>query len=538
MIGRLILSDRNIYKISFQENSKQVSARKCNILSHLNPETLVKTSKEFNTKDEYIKFDPSTNTIIEGLGHVGSKSADLNIYYHLFTLNWKSNSKYSKLWDEYMNENVNFDLANIVGIKRQQYTNQVITIDPEKSIDLDDGFSIMNDNLYYYLDIHIADPVSWFNFENEKFKIIFSEIKKRLQTCYISLTSKPDNPTHLLSSNIINQISLLKVNNDSKIKSRRAISFCFKICKQTKLITEFEIKPTNLLKIENYTYDGYDEYINSNQNIKKKIELINLVNILIDIIELREQTYSKLKLTDNISHKMIEIFMILTNWYSGNYFLKTIKINPILRIQNKKDISEIYDNNESFDINIVPEYARQFLSTSANYIQTNYEIQENPEEYIHYSLGIRNYAHISSPMRRFIDIMNHLKFYYSTKNLLSNLFLELKFDFDFDEINSKIKIQKKISNAWKLIKFIKSNSKCNIFRACLFDWIKDEKNNKIFGLIVLHHQNNNFNAIVNVEIPQIESTLNLSKYIEWDVELYYNSNKFKSTKFPFSIKII
>jgi len=41
-----------------------------------------------------------------------------------------------------------------------------------------------------------------------------------------------------------------------------------------------------------------------------------------------------------------------------------------------------------------------------------------------------------------------------------------------------------------------------------------------------------FISIVNVELPQIDETLNLSKYMEWDIELYYNSNNFKSTKFP------
>ena len=65
--------------------------------------------------------------------------------------------------------------------------------------------------------------------------------------------------------------------------------------------------------------------------------------------------------------------------------------------------------------------------------------------------------------------------------------------------------------------------------------------------------------MVNVEIPQIDissdpinlqspqnlpnlpnltNIQNLTKYMQWDIELYYNSNNFKSSKFPFSIKII
>ena len=528
MIGRLVLSDRNIYKI--KSGAKQVSARKCNILSLSNPNTLVKTSKEFSSCDEYIKFDPSTNSIIDGLGQVGTNTADTDIYYHLYTLNWLSTTKYIRLWEEYINECVkaNFDLVNNIGLSRTQYKNQVITIDPDKSIDLDDGFSFVSNEMFYQLDIHIADPVSWFDFSNPKFKPIFEEIINRLQSCYISQTTKPEHPTHLLPPNIVNLVSLLEIKSNSQVKSKRALSFCFKISKDTKQIVDFELKPTDLTNIVNYSYDVYDEFINSLSNIKKKTELIELVNILVDIIGLNPHTYHPLNCYDDISHSMIEIFMILTNWWGGNYLLNTIKSNPILRTQNSNDLGS------DFNISVVPEYARPFLSVSANYVSTfpsSLLDTENQSQYTHYSLGISNYGHLSSPMRRFIDMINHLGFYNQ----------KLDTTFDLEQINSRIKTQKKISNAWKLVKFIKSNPESNKFRACLFDWVKNnknDKNSKIMGLIVLYHTDNKFISIINVELPQIYETSNLYKYMEWDVELYYNSNNFKSTKFPFSIKII
>lgn len=520
MIGRLVLSDRNIYKI--KSGGKQVSARKCNILSSSNSDILVKTSKEFSSCDEYIKFDPSTNSIIEGLGQVGSDVADLDIYYHLFTLNWLSSSKYIRLWEEYINECVKaeFDLAHNIGLSRTEYKNQVITIDPDKSIDLDDGFSFVSNEMFYQLDIHIADPVSWFNLNDTKFKPIFDELTNRLQSCYISQSTRPEHPTHLLPPNIVNLVSLLEIKSDSPVKSRRALSFCFKISKDTKQIVGFELKPTELTNIVNYSYNMYDEFINSLFNIKKKTELVELTNMLVNIIGLNPLTYPLLNCSDNISHSMIEIFMILTNWWGGNYLLNTIKSNPILRTQNPNDLGS------DFNISQVPEYARPFLSVSANYVNTFQSLVET--EYTHYSLGISNYAHLSSPMRRFIDMINHLGFY--NQILETPLYLE--------QINTKIKTQKKISNAWKLVKFIKSNPESNKFRACLFDWVKNDRNSKVLGLMVLYHQTNKFISIVNAELPQIDETLNLSKYMEWDVELYYNSNNFKSTKFPFSIKII
>lgn len=521
MIGRLVLSDRNIYKI--KSGNKQVSARKCNVLSEAHPDILIKTSKEFCSKDEYVKFNPHTNALIEGLGSVGLTCADLDIYYHLMTNGWTSKTKYSKLWADYLKSNSE-DLAISSGITRTNYMNQVITIDPAGSIDLDDGFSFSHNKEFWNLDIHIADPVSWFNFNEPKFNKILKELELRLQSCYISNTNSSE-PTHLLPPNIVNLVSLLEIKPETPIQSRRAITFQFVISKQTGKIENFNLTHTNLTNIKNYTYEQYDEFIDNvfNKNLKK--ELVELLNYLRNIIGLSVETYPDINTNVKISHSMIEIFMILTNWYGGNYLISNLtKSNTIIRTQDKKDLGE------DFNIKIVPEYARPYLSASANY--TNYD---DSLTQTHYSLGISNYAHLSSPMRRFIDMINHFGFY----NINSNQILGL--DLNLDKINLKIKNQKKISNGWKLVNYLKSNPELNKFKACLFDWteIKNSNNsNKIYGLLVLNQVEKDFISMVNVEIPQIEETINLSKYMELDVELYYNSNNFKSSKFPFSIKII
>jgi len=523
-IGRLVLSDRNIYKI--KSGTKQVSARKCIVLSDLVPDTLVKTSKEFGTKDEYIRFNPETNTITEGLGLVGTDSADMDIYYHLFTNNWESKSKYSRLWDEYLTNSNHVDLVLACGKIRTEYTQQVITIDPLGSIDLDDGFSFNYNEEYWNLDIHIADPISLFDFTNPLFIRIFKELETRLQSCYISQSTKTE-PTHLLPPNVVNLVSLLEIKSDSPIQSRRAISFCFQISKRTNSIESFNITHTNLSNIKNYTYSQYDEYVNSVFNTGLKTELVGLTNVLKKIIGLDDLVWEDLVLSNDISHRMIEIFMILTNWYGGNWLINNYsKSNTIIRTQDKKDLGE------NFDIGLVPEYARPYLSASANYIQLANSINQN-----HYSLNINNYAHLSSPMRRFIDMLNHMGFYGLDWIEIIN---SHKIDINLEKINSQIKTQKKISNGWKLVQFVKSHPESNKFRACLFDWVKisTPNQNKLTGLLVLSQEEFGFISMVNVELPQIDLTQNLTKYMEWDIELYYNSTNFKSTKFPFSIKII
>lgn len=534
MIGRLVLSDRNIFKIKY--GGKQVSARKCYILSETNENILIKTSKEFNPKDEYVKIDKKTNTILEGYGTVGDFNNDLGIYFHMLTLGWMSESKYSKLWDTYLfknqNELINFDLIEKTGLERILYTNQVITIDPDNSIDLDDGFSFSSDNDYYWIDIHIADPVSWFDLTNPLCHEILKEIYIRQQSCYISLLNsdnKFNKPTHLLPPKVVQIISLLEL-NENKINSKRAISFCFKISKQTKLIENFNLKFSNLTNIKNYSYDKYDNEINDLNNLENKKELVNLSNDLIKIIGLSDG-FETISLNSDISHKMIEIFMILTNWYGGNYLINDIHWKKtILRTQMKNQF------DDEFNITNVPIWARPILSKSANY-----QFGEEENKNLHYSLGITNYSHMSSPMRRFVDMLNHFGLYRLNPCDFTNFNL-----YNLEQINKTVKYHKKVSNGYDLLRFIKANLEHsddnNKFKACLFDFFEQSNNNNgIKCTLVLYQEEYKFIRVVNVELPQTELTNvsdKLKKYMVFEVKLYYNSNNFKSPKFPFSIKII
>jgi hypothetical protein len=551
MIGRLVLSDRNIFKIKL--GTKQVSARKCFILSEsINGDVLVKTSKEFNPRDEYIKLDPKTNTILEGYGLVGDIKSDLGIYYHMFTLGWMSESKYSKLWDEYLfdehNKLIDRDLINLNNssrLERVLYTDQVITIDPPNSIDLDDGFSFRSDPNFYWLDIHIADPVSWFDLSNPICKNIFREIYTRQQSCYIgapNLDWKSNKPTHLLPPKVVQIISLLELELDlndnqteqekqekqelkqNQVRTRRAISFCFKISKQTKSIEHFELKFTSLTNIKNYSYEQYDGKINNPEEIALKSELVNLSNDLIGIIGLNKG-FVPVTTHSDISHKMIEIFMILTNWYGGNHLIDCIGWEKtVLRTQMASDV-----HDDEFDILTIPIWARPILSKSANY-------KFGEDTNIHYSLGISNYSHMSSPMRRFVDMLNHFGLYRIDPSVFVNFN-----PYDLEQINKTVKGQKKISNGYDLIKFIKTNefgANTNKFKACLFDYTELPDKSSKKSMLVLYQEEYKFIRVVNVEMPQTELTARLSKYMEFDVELYYNSNNFKSQKFPFSIKLL
>jgi exoribonuclease R len=500
-IGRLILSSRNNYKITI--GNKQVSGKKCNILSEKSDDIIVKTSKEFNPVDEYVILE--NNIIKNSIGKVGNKQDDLNIFYNLYTVNWLSNKNYKKLWEEDKKDNKDnkdYDISKT----RKDYTKPVITIDPINSIDLDDGFTLWEDENNYYLDIHIADPVSYFNFELDKTKEIFNELYKRVATCYIP----HENPTHLLPDFIVNKVTLIQSN-----VFKRAITFKYIISKSEDKY-DFEYEMTKLYKIYNTDYDSYDKKLNSNSSHKGMIillvkKMVLLMNLKYDI--------NKFAIDKDISHNMIEIFMIWVNYTTGNYLYKE-NVYGIFRTQEKTE-------EETNNI-IIPEYAKAFLSHSANYEifskdnKVNNELNELNKIYLHHTLGINNYAHVSSPMRRVIDMINHMILHKIKPEIIDLLNIE--------KINETLKIQKRISNAYDLLKYLSITQK---FKGYILDINEYEKKNYL--LLVVYDEINDFKKIINVESPINDKII---KYTEIDIEIYYNAYNFHSNKFPFSIKIL
>jgi exoribonuclease R len=490
-IGRLILSSRNTYKVGAKV------AKQCAILSENLPPMLINTSKEFNTRDNYVLVDTNKLQIVDNYGVVGDEQSDSNIYHRLYTYFWSSNSKLHKYFKDW---NLDYDICK----ERVMYKKEVITIDPLGSIDLDDGFSLELSDDIINLDIHIADPTSYFDLSNPSTWQVLEELALRVSTCYIPLDSKIK---HLMpelaigSSNLLEQSTLIGT-------KKRAMSFCFRMDLKSGQV-DFNIKKTCLELITNTTYEQYDTTINKDLEYKNK--LITLTNFMIKNMGCKIDT-EELNLESDISHKLIEVFMIWTNYYAGNYLYEK-KNKMLVRTQDK--FSDL-DNS-------IPQYAKTFLNMGAKYkfVQSKTNL-----EYLHNSLGIKNYCHVSSPMRRFIDMGNHLLLHdIDTDEDKYNKLVKI---IDIEKINSNLKTYKKISNAYDLITQIKTMNK---FKACVF------KVGKSKTLLVLFDPKTNFKKMIKVEMP-IEYIPRIKQFDELDVELFYDPYKFKSKSFPFSIKII
>jgi len=483
-IGRLRLSSRDNFKISTK------SAKRCNILSTKEDDLLILTNKEFSTSDTYIDIDTSTNTIRRTLGTIGNKEDDINIYYHLYTMDWMQNKKYRELG---LKLNLDYDCEK----ERSIYRDKVITIDPKFSTDLDDGFTITEDDNKYIIDIHIADPTSYFDLKNPVTNEFIMELKKRLCTCYIPFENKIN---HLLPENIMKCVTLLSDGLD-----KRAITFRTILSKYDNTYS-VEIFYTILQNIKNYTYEDYDKQVlQVDNNIKEKY--ITICNKLLEIMNCRIDFN-----IDDLCHKFIEVFMIWVNHISGNKYS-----DFIVRTQEKPE-TEI-------DFSSIPEILRNLLNYSANYKFKDGDLQKN----YHYSLNLYNYSHVSSPMRRFIDMYNHLIIHNYTTN-------ELKSLLDIDSINiicDKLKYQKRISNAFELLNLLKIN---NDFKACVLE-IKDQDTNLV--LLGLFNEEHDIKKIILTKLPiKLDCDNKVKLFDILNIKLNYNSTLFKNHIFPFSITLL
>ncbi len=483
-IGRLRLSSRDNFKIGSK------SAKRCNILSSKEDDLLILTNKEFTTSDTYIDIDTSTNTIKRTLGTIGNKEDDINIYYHLYTIDWMQNKKYRELG---LKLNLDYDCEK----KRSIYKDQVITIDPKFSTDLDDGFTITEDDSKYIIDIHIADPTSYLDLKNPITNEFIMELKKRLCTCYIPFENKIN---HLLPENIMKCVTLMSDGLD-----KRAITFRTVLNKYDNTYS-VEIFSTILQNIKNYTYEDYDKEVLQVDNIIKEKYII-ICNKFLEIMNCRIDFN-----IDDLCHKFIEVFMIWVNYISGNKYS-----NFIVRTQEKPE-TEI-------DFSSIPKILKNLLNYSANYKFKDENLQKN----YHYSLNLYNYSHVSSPMRRFIDMYNHLIIHNYTTDELNSLL-------DRDNINiicDKLKYQKRISNAFELLNLLKIN---NDFKACVLE-IKDQDTNLV--LLGLFNEEHDIKKIILTKLPiKLDCDNKVKLFDILNIKLNYNSTLFKNHIFPFSITLL
>lgn len=376
----------------------------------------------------------------------------------------EKNIRYENFYDKefltkYESKNINKieylkEKGNEYGIKIDEreklYDLEVYTIDPEGSLDADDGFSIEkneeNGNILLY--VHIADPTEYIKLKSK----LWIDICKQ---CYTIYPSNRD-VLNLMPDEIIKKASLRE--NNKKYSYKNAITIKIKINEATKRIEgETEIIPSHLkIKRENsYTYEEAGEELKKGKRIflqgveisekmreergKYAIKLgeVNNAYTIFDkeskMIKLKMDTKEEVKMK-----QMIAEFAIISNNIIAEFIERNINEEQIYRgcelsKNNKKKIKNI--NGQE----IIEYIVKNGIKACYNSIKIKHDLVEKDM-----------YVHFTSPLRRVIDCVTHYILKYIIKKRSSK---KIKFPFEKEMIKRIEEQSNKVNKELKKLQY-------------------------------------------------------------------------------------
>jgi len=246
----------------------------------------------------------------------------------------------------------------------------IITIDPPKSLDYDDGFSVIElENGIQQLSIYISNVTIWMDVLN-----LWDSFSRRISTIYLPDKKRPMLPTILsdclcsLQENVTRVAFVMDIliKNDEIIDIKHgncfikvAKNYCYE---EPKLLADYK----------------YHLILDASQKLSVKNKYINNVRN---------------------SHEVVCYLMILMNYHSAKELIK-YKTGIFRSTIIKREF--IVPNNVPDDVS---KFIKIWNSASGQYIN-GAEIVDTRHEI----LDMDAYIHITSPIRRLVDLLNMIKF--------------------------------------------------------------------------------------------------------------------------------
>ena len=243
--------------------------------------------------------------------------------------------------------------------RRHEY---VMSIDPSGCEDIDDAFSCkQNKDGTVTLSIYIANVPVWLDYLG-----LWNHIGARVSTIYL-----PDRERPMLPPALSSGLCSLKSGTDK-------ITLCLDVVVQAGLVkeTNFNVAIVNLSK--NFAYEDHE--LSNARGYSLAMSTVDALN-------------HKTQLLDDIidSHDLVQYMMLLMNVEAANRLSELNDgIFRSLTLKSDKQPS----SNLPRDITTI---ARAWGSSGGNYTEENH---------VHDLIGSKLYAHITSPIRRLIDIYN------------------------------------------------------------------------------------------------------------------------------------
>lgn len=245
----------------------------------------------------------------------------------------------------------------------------IFSIDPDGSVDFDDAFSIQSiDDEHYRVSVYIANVFVWLETLN-----LWREVTNRPSTIYL-----PDRKRTMLPPCLSDDICSLQEN-----KPRFALAMDIIIDCNGKIVEEYTPQYKNVVICvkKNFVYE--EPKLLKNSHYKTMFALSKRMDP--NVID---------------SHDVVAHFMVLMNAQIGEY----MKTQSVGIFRSAKYIYQIEDNDTIQNLNNeTSRLIRAWNNTHTQYIGYSPDINLQ-----HDIMGINAYVHITSPIRRIVDLINQM----------------------------------------------------------------------------------------------------------------------------------
>jgi ribonuclease R len=367
-------------------------------------------------------------TIVEILGKDGEPAVDIKSIIHQFKLPFEFNENTIAETQDLQQPVCPAEIAARLDLRNEL----IITIDPDDAKDFDDAISLKRDKKgNWLLGVHIAD-VSYYVNEDS---YVDKEARKRGTSVYLPGTVIPMLP-EVLSNGIcslkegedrLTKSIFFTYSDDGRLVSSEIKHSAINVKKRltyhiaTKILMENDEDDTDPVRTLLFESSKLAKLLYKNRMEEGALEL-NLPEINIRVgkdgkIDTIEKTIR------DISHIIIEEFMIAANQAAAT-FMHQKSLPSVCRSHPEPDEDEMHDFAE-FIFNCknkrIDPFNKKKLQTFLD------EISDHPESYIinlmllrsmkkaeysttqtsHFALGLEHYAHFTSPIRRYPDLIVH-----------------------------------------------------------------------------------------------------------------------------------
>ena len=259
---------------------------------------------------------------------------------------------------------------------------QVFSIDPAGSIDFDDAFSVrqMGDDITM-VSIYISNVTIWLDVLN-----LWEHLTNRVSTIYLPDKKRTMLPT-ILSDNLCSLLSKY---------TRYAFTMDVYISNTTFEICDIKYVNTKVRLYKNYVYEA--EALLKDENYK----------MLLGLVKDGLSKTKKYAYMENIgdSHDLVQYLMIFMNYHCAKELLGNK--NGIFRAVNKRSV----DDGEKILDRELPSSVLNIITMIKSYSGKYVDIQKSGHSsdiVAHEMMNMDAYVHITSPIRRLVDLLNMIQ---------------------------------------------------------------------------------------------------------------------------------